>query len=178
MKPFPIEFLKFLNWKRCMFLYFWLSPRSANSTNDLFLSREYFLVNKKKTWKSVSTTIKKWILNLFFPPFSIKHIFRLISTLICFPGSLPPSPADSGVSDVDSSSSGNGQPICSDELKARLGLSGAPTTTPNSSNTSNHSGQQQSQLPAAPPGAFLHPNFYHQSAPLRTLWNNRNVSSE
>ena len=36
-------------------------------------------------------------------------------------GSLPPSPADSGVSDVDSSSSG-GQPACSDELKARLGI--------------------------------------------------------
>ncbi|CAH1713380.1 unnamed protein product [Chironomus riparius] len=81
-------------------------------------------------------------------------------------GSLPPSPADSGVSDVDSSSSGNGQPICSDEIKARLGLSGT-TSTPNQS--------QQQQLPPPPPGTFLHPNFYSQ-APLRNLWNNRNVS--
>ncbi|CRL08396.1 CLUMA_CG021427, isoform A [Clunio marinus] len=83
-------------------------------------------------------------------------------------GSLPPSPADSGVSDVDSSSSGNGQPICSDEIKARLGLSGTTAT-------SNNPGQQQTQLPP-PPGTFLHPNFYHQSAPLRNLWSNRNVS--
>lgn len=89
--------------------------------------------------------------------------------LFAFPGSLPPSPADSGVSDVDSSSSGNGQPICSDEIKARLGLSGT-TATP------NNSGQQQTQLPPPPPGTFLHPNFYHQTAPLRNLWNNRNVS--
>ena len=35
------------------------------------------------------------------------------------PGSLPPSPADSGVSDVDSSSSGHAS---NDELKARLQL--------------------------------------------------------
>jgi hypothetical protein len=35
------------------------------------------------------------------------------------PGSLPPSPADSGVSDVDSSSSGH---TSNDELKARLQL--------------------------------------------------------
>lgn len=51
-------------------------------------------------------------------------------------GSLPPSPADSGVSDVDSSSSG-GQPACSDELKARLGI---PL-----SNNSQQQQQQQSQ---------------------------------
>lgn len=95
--------------------------------------------------------------------FSIFHVSCLLS------GSLPPSPADSGVSDVDSSSSGNGQPICSDEIKARLGLSGT-TATP------NNSGQQQTQLPPPPPGTFLHPNFYHQSAPLRNLWSNRNVS--
>lgn len=87
-------------------------------------------------------------------------------------GSLPPSPADSGVSDVDSSSSGNGQPICSDEIKARLGLS-ATSATP------NNSGQQQTtQLPPPTHGTFLHPNFYHQTAPLRNLWSNRNVSCE
>lgn len=43
-----------------------------------------------------------------------------ISFLMCFrivSGSLPPSPADSGVSDVDSSSSGH---TSTDELKARL----------------------------------------------------------
>ncbi|XP_055603861.1 mucin-12-like [Uranotaenia lowii] len=54
-------------------------------------------------------------------------------------GSLPPSPADSGVSDVDSSSSG-GQPACSDELKARLGIplsSNNGVTTANSSSSSN-----------------------------------------
>ncbi|XP_037044971.1 ecdysone-induced protein 74EF isoform X4 [Bradysia coprophila] len=73
-------------------------------------------------------------------------------------GSLPPSPADSGVSDVDSSSSG-GQP-CSEELKARLGLT-------------SHCPQQQSSH--VPPGTFLNPNFYHNSPPLRNLWNNRNV---
>lgn len=72
------------------------------------------------------------------------------------PGSLPPSPADSGVSDVDSSSSG-GQP-CSEELKARLGL---PIHCP-----------PQGHVPT---GTFLNPNFYHNSPPLRNIWNNRNV---
>lgn len=38
--------------------------------------------------------------------------------VLIFPGSLPPSPADSGVSDVDSSSSGGH--TSTDELKARL----------------------------------------------------------
>ncbi|CAD7083526.1 unnamed protein product [Hermetia illucens] len=71
-------------------------------------------------------------------------------------GSLPPSPADSGVSDVDSSSSG-GQP-CSDELKARLGL---PPHCPSQGHVAT--------------GPFLHPNFYHSSPPLRNIWNNRNV---
>uniref|UniRef100_A0A1A9VML8 ETS domain-containing protein n=1 Tax=Glossina austeni TaxID=7395 RepID=A0A1A9VML8_GLOAU len=68
-------------------------------------------------------------------------------------GSFPPSPADSGVSDVDSSSSG-GQP-CSDELKARLGL--APHCT-----THN---------PHLPSGTFLHPNLYQNSNSLRNIWN-------
>ncbi|XP_058458030.1 ecdysone-induced protein 74EF isoform X3 [Malaya genurostris] len=49
--------------------------------------------------------------------------------------SLPPSPADSGVSDVDSSSSG-GQPACSDELKARLGI---PLQANNNSGNNNGS---------------------------------------
>ena len=89
---------------------------------------------------------------------------------VIFTGSLPPSPADSGVSDVDSSSSGNGQPICSDEIKARLGLS--QTAAGNA-----QSGQQQQQLPPPPPGTFLHPNFYSQAAPLRNLWNNRSCKS-
>ncbi|XP_055704112.1 ecdysone-induced protein 74EF isoform X5 [Phlebotomus papatasi] len=74
-------------------------------------------------------------------------------------GSLPPSPADSGVSDVDSSSSG-GQPACSEELKARLGM---PPHCPPQGHMA--------------PGTFLHPNFYHNSPPqLRNIWNNRNVS--
>lgn len=72
-------------------------------------------------------------------------------------GSLPPSPADSGVSDVDSSSSG-GQ-TCSDELKARLGL---PSHCP----PQNH----------VPPGPFLNPNYYHNSPPLRNIWSNRSVT--
>lgn len=74
-----------------------------------------------------------------------------------FSGSLPPSPADSGVSDVDSSSSG-GQ-TCSDELKARLGL---PSHCP----PQNH----------VPPGPFLNPNYYHNSPPLRNIWSNRSVT--
>lgn len=51
-----------------------------------------------------------------------------------FAGSLPPSPADSGVSDVDSSSSGH---TSNDELRARL--------QPNSGSTANHAGSQQGQ---------------------------------
>ena len=80
--------------------------------------------------------------------------------LFLLKGSLPPSPADSGVSDVDSSSSG-GQP-CSEELKARLGMPPGGPHCP-----------QQGHIP--PGGTFLHPNFYHNSPPLRNLWSNRNV---
>lgn len=51
----------------------------------------------------------------------LSHVqIRLLSrTVLCalITGSLPPSPADSGVSDVDSSSSGH---TSTDELKARL----------------------------------------------------------
>lgn len=43
--------------------------------------------------------------------------FKVVEGLSLLPGSLPPSPADSGVSDVDSSSSGH---TSTDELKARL----------------------------------------------------------
>ncbi|XP_012157665.1 ecdysone-induced protein 74EF isoform X2 [Ceratitis capitata] len=68
-------------------------------------------------------------------------------------GSFPPSPADSGVSDVDSSSSG-GQP-CSDEIKARLGISA-------------HCHPHSSHIPT---GTFLHPNLYQNSASLRNIWN-------
>ncbi|XP_050336094.1 ecdysone-induced protein 74EF isoform X1 [Bactrocera neohumeralis] len=68
-------------------------------------------------------------------------------------GSFPPSPADSGVSDVDSSSSG-GQP-CSDEIKARLGIPA-------------HCHPHASHIPS---GTFLHPNLYQNSASLRNIWN-------
>uniref|UniRef100_A0A8W7P415 Uncharacterized protein n=1 Tax=Anopheles coluzzii TaxID=1518534 RepID=A0A8W7P415_ANOCL len=75
-------------------------------------------------------------------------------------GSLPPSPADSGVSDVDSSSSG-GQPACSDELKARLGI---PTSSTGpvaaaavaAAATQQHLQQQAAHLQSGP---FLRPNF-------------------
>lgn len=43
--------------------------------------------------------------------------WRIIFLFFCRSGSLPPSPADSGVSDVDSSSSGH---TSNDETKARL----------------------------------------------------------
>uniref|UniRef100_A0A182V9G3 Uncharacterized protein n=1 Tax=Anopheles merus TaxID=30066 RepID=A0A182V9G3_ANOME len=57
--------------------------------------------------------------------------------------SLPPSPADSGVSDVDSSSSG-GQPACSDELKARLGIPTSSTgPVSNQPGQPSHPHQQQ-----------------------------------
>lgn len=74
-------------------------------------------------------------------------------------GSFPPSPADSGVSDVDSSSSG-GQ-SCSDELKARLGLPA------HCANLTPHLGA----------GTFLHPTLYPNSNPLRNIWN-RGVASK
>ncbi|XP_049297705.1 ecdysone-induced protein 74EF isoform X2 [Anopheles funestus] len=59
-------------------------------------------------------------------------------------GSLPPSPADSGVSDVDSSSSG-GQPACSDELKARLGIPTSSTGPVSNTGQPSHPHQQQQQ---------------------------------
>lgn len=70
-----------------------------------------------------------FLLFLCFPVFSvIQSLINLLSSVpssvCCYmyslvPGSLPPSPADSGVSDVDSSSSGHAS---NDELKARLQL--------------------------------------------------------
>lgn len=138
---------------------FFAAQRDAHSTSWNPTKIFWLLLN----W--FSEVDFKNVLFWFYWSFAYDFQLRLIS------GSLPPSPADSGVSDVDSSSSGNGQPICSDEIKARLGLSGT-TATP------NNSGQQQTQLPPHTPGTFLHPNFYHQSAPLRNLWNNRNVSCE
>lgn len=93
-------------------------------------------------------------------------------------GSLPPSPADSGVSDVDSSSSG-GQPACSEELKARLSMPPHATTVANGASTQQNGitgGSNNGHLP--PHGTFLHPNFYHNSQPsaLSRLWNRGNVS--
>lgn len=87
----------------------------------------------------------------------IVYVYLTIGIIFFIPnaGSLPPSPADSGVSDVDSSSSG-GQP-CSEELKARLGLP-------------PHVGPQ-----TVPSGPFLNPNYYHNPTQLRNIWNNRNV---
>ncbi|XP_058840567.1 ecdysone-induced protein 74EF-like, partial [Topomyia yanbarensis] len=67
--------------------------------------------------------------------------FKNSHRLLKLTSSLPPSPADSGVSDVDSSSSG-GQPACSDELKARLGASIQTNNNNNngSSSSSSHPG--------------------------------------
>lgn len=60
-------------------------------------------------------------------------------------GSLPPSPADSGVSDVDSSSSGH---TSNDELKARLQLTPGPAVrTPDSPGPGHH--------------GFLAPYYHH-----------------
>lgn len=60
-------------------------------------------------------------------------------------GSLPPSPADSGVSDVDSSSSGH---TSNDELKARLQLTPGPAArTPESPGPGHH--------------GFLAPYYHH-----------------
>lgn len=70
---------------------------------------------------------------------------------------------------MDSSSSG-GQPACSEELKARLGMPShcPPQTTSSGGNGGSGGGAHMA------PGTFLHPNFYHTSPPLR--WNNRNVA--
>ncbi|KAJ9591344.1 hypothetical protein L9F63_002102, partial [Diploptera punctata] len=78
-------------------------------------------------------------------------------------GSLPPSPADSGVSDVDSSSSGH---TSNDELKARLQPTPVPTArTPDSPGPGHHgsSHQPQQHYPGRPPcevtdgyGGYLH----------------------
>lgn len=160
-KPFPIEFFKL---EKVHFI------PTFYSLNDPL----YFAV--KTVNKNIENPTQRPSLPFSDIIFWLMMIILFLSSCL---GSLPPSPADSGVSDVDSSSSGNGQPICSDELKARLGLSGTSTaTTPNNSGQQQQQQQQQSQqLPPPPPGAFLHPNFYHQSAPLRNLWNNRNVPS-
>lgn len=111
------------------------------------------------------------------------NYFDCVKTLISLsplpypPGSLPPSPADSGVSDVDSSSSG-GQPTCSDELKTRLGLTGATANSNTTTSTASTNGQlPHQQSNAGAPGTFLSPNLYQNSPPpLRNLWNNRNLT--
>nr|CAD7444924.1 unnamed protein product [Timema bartmani] len=72
-------------------------------------------------------------------------------------GSLPPSPADSGVSDVDSSSSGH---TSNDELKARL----QPTPVTRTPESPHHPGGYQH--PHAVHGGFLAP--YYQPHPRGT----------
>ncbi|XP_033238308.1 ecdysone-induced protein 74EF isoform X2 [Drosophila pseudoobscura] len=81
-------------------------------------------------------------------------------------GSFPPSPADSGVSDVDSSSSG-GQP-CADELKARLGMPAA--TSASAAAAAAAAAATAAHLHT---GTFLHPNLYQNNAAnsLRNIWN-------
>nr|CAD7416941.1 unnamed protein product [Timema poppensis] len=72
-------------------------------------------------------------------------------------GSLPPSPADSGVSDVDSSSSGH---TSNDELKARL----QPTPVTRTPESPHHPGGYQHPHPVH--GGFLAP--YYQPHPRGT----------
>ncbi|XP_049845213.1 ecdysone-induced protein 74EF isoform X1 [Schistocerca gregaria] len=74
------------------------------------------------------------------------------STYTASTGSLPPSPADSGVSDVDSSSSGHAS---NDELKARLQPTPGPARTPESPGPAY-------AHPHAHPHGFLAP--YYQPA--------------
>ncbi|EAT48190.1 AAEL000741-PA [Aedes aegypti] len=82
-------------------------------------------------------------------------------------GSLPPSPADSGVSDVDSSSSG-GQPACSDELKARLGIpltNGGGAGSGSSSNNPANSGCSTVLPPGSAGGDGGLPSLNSSSSP-------------
>ncbi|KAK9498795.1 hypothetical protein O3M35_003352 [Rhynocoris fuscipes] len=92
--------------------------------------------------------------------------------LICFlTGSLPPSPADSGVSDVDSSSSGH---TSNDELRARLQPPQHPYYQPHQQPPQQTTGPL-APVPSAttlyPPAHFLSP-YYQQ--PQHTPYSNRN----
>lgn len=86
----------------------------------------------------------------------VVHVFFVIT------GSLPPSPADSGVSDVDSSSSGH---TSTDELKARLNPPGLGPHSP----LGYHPSQQQFLTPYHyPPGhAQPHRNHIQHHYPVR-----------
>ncbi|BES93302.1 Ets domain transcription factor [Nesidiocoris tenuis] len=101
-------------------------------------------------------------------------------------GSLPPSPADSGVSDVDSSSSGH---TSNDELRARLApphpyYPHSATTAPTSVNPCRRSpdagttATQASMGSLYPAAHFLSP-YYHQPQPYtnRTMSDGTYVSS-
>lgn len=76
-------------------------------------SSQNFLHNIRASFRTSTATLPVW------------HAYKDVScktpwsdsVFVIVPGSLPPSPADSGVSDVDSSSSGH---TSNDELKARL----------------------------------------------------------
>ncbi|XP_026464240.1 ecdysone-induced protein 74EF [Ctenocephalides felis] len=101
-------------------------------------------------------------------------------------GSLPPSPADSGVSDVDSSSSGGGGQggviappppgAHSEELKARLAPSSHQALPAHSQNghglVTSPTGSHHHSLQ----GAFLPPQFYHHAPPVRGYHYQRSTS--
>lgn len=78
-------------------------------------------------------------------------------------GSLPPSPADSGVSDVDSSSSGH---TSNDELRARLQPNPASSVNPSAGSTHQVTTPSCWRSPESPsslyPPHFLAPYYHHQ----------------
>lgn len=79
---------------------------------------------------------------------------KITDLFVSFAGSLPPSPADSGVSDVDSSSSGH---TSTDELKARLNPSGLGPHSP----LGYHPSQQQFLTPYHYPPGHGQPHRSH-----------------
>lgn len=110
------------------------------------------------------------------PKHTCPRIFRVFEVLCdLVPGSLPPSPADSGVSDVDSSSSGHAS---TDELKARLQ---PPGLGPHSPLGYHHVNQQQFLAPYHYPPGHGQPHRSHMPHqhhyPVRPQCKYTNLSS-
>lgn len=110
-----------------------------------------------------------------------QHHAALLAYTASNTGSLPPSPADSGVSDVDSSSSGH---TSNDELRARLqpphSYYQQQTTTGGSCRRSPENGGAMA-APIYPPAHFLSPYYQqpqHPASNPTTVYQARSQSGE
>ncbi|GJQ74587.1 Eip74EF [Trypoxylus dichotomus] len=148
--------------------------RIINRYNVAKWEYEHCRTNSSRSRKSPSPVpngkLSNYILGIN-PDFTVAPLHHRISCATTTTGSLPPSPADSGVSDVDSSSSGH---TSTDELKARLQPPGLGPHSPLGYHAKQHF-LSPYNFPAGHGhgrGHLTHPHHYSIRTPLPESYNN------